>query len=76
MRSIYRRAQQTVIWLGEMDASQPTCRRDRDGICTSPNLSAFEHQQATTAIQVKLTADEERSWQEPYYMSVWYVSYV
>lgn len=73
MDSIYRWAQRTVIWLGEMDASQSTCRRDRHGICTKPNLSAFEHQNSTVAIQRKLLEDEKRSRKEAHYMSVWYV---
>ncbi|KAK5120247.1 hypothetical protein LTR85_006453 [Meristemomyces frigidus] len=72
MSSIYSRAQRTVIWLGEMDAAQPTCRRDRDGVCSAPDLSAFEQQQATSAIQRKLREDEQHSRQPDHYMDVWW----
>lgn len=72
MASIYSLAQKTVIWLGEMDESEPNCRRDRNGVCTKADLSAFEHQQATSAIRRKLQEQEERSCQEAHHMSVWY----
>ena len=75
MSTIFGRAERTVIWLGELDALAPNCRKGQDGICTGPKLLAiehFEHPRAVEFIRAKLAADERYSLQKAHRMIVWW----
>lgn len=72
MGAIYDRAQRTIIWLGETGAQQPTCRRDKTGVCTRLELSAFEHPLAVPTMRRKFETDETYSRQDASWMRVWW----
>ena len=78
MREIYSQAREVVIWLGELDDSQPSCERhlsafDRDNeVCAEPGLSAVEHGDVGRVLREKLTADSSESFSESSLGSVWW----
>lgn len=67
MREIYSQARGVIIWLGEVDQTQPSCERhpsafDREqGVCVEPGISAVEHRDFGRVLHEKLVADSETS---------------
>ncbi len=82
MRQIYSHAHTVVVWLGELDESQPSCERhlsapdcDHD-VCAEPGLSAVEHGNVATILREKLAADKQKSllrssFGEVYWKRIW-----
>jgi len=70
MWRIYARAHRVIIWIGETEPTQKTCRRlfastqEADSqltLCTQPGLAALEHDDATTKLGDVLSGMELQS---------------
>lgn len=79
MRSLYNRASAVIVWLGELDSTQPSCKTHTseffDGavaVCADPGLSALEHQNIERILGEKITADEKRSTSRSSLGEVWW----
>lgn len=67
MRSVYSHAAKVVVWLGEINAAQPSCERysspvdHSQEVCCEPGLQALEHGDLEEVLKRKLSADSQRS---------------